>query len=82
MGSFFTPAFLLTMTGLIPCVLLQFPELVSTLNDEGRALLRFREAVEVDTYGLLANWVEEDVDGDPPCSFFGVLCQDGRVVSL
>lgn len=81
MGYCLTPASLLAMVGLIPYVLLQFPEPVSTLNDEGWALLRLREAVEVDPYGFLSNWVEEGA-GNPPCSFAGVLCQDGRVVSL
>ncbi|XP_008789160.1 inactive receptor-like serine/threonine-protein kinase At2g40270 [Phoenix dactylifera] len=55
-------------------------DLCASINDEGRALLRFRERVELDPYGALADWNEEI--GDDPCSWFGVQCSGGRVVAL
>ncbi|XP_059301950.1 inactive receptor-like serine/threonine-protein kinase At2g40270 isoform X1 [Lycium ferocissimum] len=52
-----------------------------SLNDEGLALLRFRERVESDPFGALSNW--KDGDGvENPCTWFGVGCLDGNVVSL
>ncbi|KAG6735080.1 hypothetical protein I3842_01G302900 [Carya illinoinensis] len=51
------------------------------LNDEGLALLRFRERVLSDPLGALSNWKEEDVEVDP-CSWFWVACSDGKVVVL
>ncbi|XP_011003691.1 PREDICTED: probable inactive receptor-like protein kinase At3g56050 [Populus euphratica] len=52
-----------------------------SLNTEGLALLRFRERVERDPFGVLSNWNEKDGDIDP-CSWFGVECSDGKVVIL
>lgn len=52
--------------------------------DAGLALLRFRERVIRDPYGVLGNWNSgggED-DDDDPCSWFGVECSDGKVISL
>ncbi|XP_065028726.1 inactive receptor-like serine/threonine-protein kinase At2g40270 isoform X1 [Musa acuminata AAA Group] len=55
-------------------------QLSDSLNGEGRALLALKGKVEVDPYGALANWDEED---DDPCSWCGVECtDDGRVVVL
>ncbi|XP_018681081.2 inactive receptor-like serine/threonine-protein kinase At2g40270 isoform X2 [Musa acuminata AAA Group] len=55
-------------------------QLSDSLNGEGRALLALKGKVEVDPYGALANWDEED---DDPCSWCGVECTDGgRVVVL
>lgn len=51
-----------------------------SLGDEGDALLRFRERVELDPHGALADWKEEGA-GDP-CFWFGVQCSGGRVVAL
>ncbi|XP_050370870.1 inactive receptor-like serine/threonine-protein kinase At2g40270 [Argentina anserina] len=52
------------------------------LNSEGLALLRFRERVIRDPYGVLRNWNAGEDDGGP-CSWFGVECSsDGRVISL
>ncbi|XP_008811683.1 protein MALE DISCOVERER 2 [Phoenix dactylifera] len=54
-------------------------ELCVSINAEGRALLRFKERVEVDPHGALSNWKEGDAD---PCSWFGAVCSDdGRVVA-
>lgn len=60
-------------------VVYQRLELCVSINAEGKVLLRFKERVEVDIYGALSNWKEGDVD---PCSWFGVVCYDGRVVGL
>lgn len=52
-----------------------------SLNDEGLALLRFRERVESDPFGALLNW--KDGDGvENPCTWLGVGCVNGNVVSL
>ncbi|KAG1339053.1 inactive receptor-like serine/threonine-protein kinase [Cocos nucifera] len=70
------------MMSLMPLVLLVWSkfDLCASLNDEGRALLRFKERVELDPYGALANWNEEC--GDDPCFWFGIRCSGGRVVAL
>ncbi|WCJ19935.1 Protein kinase family protein [Euphorbia peplus] len=52
-----------------------------SLNDEGMALLKFREKIDEDPYGALENWKHEDGVFDP-CSWRGVECSDGRVVIL
>lgn len=52
----------------------------NSLDAEGRALLSFREGVEVDPYGALSNWGKSGVNH---CFWFGVECSDdGRAVSL
>ncbi|KAL0922510.1 hypothetical protein M5K25_006500 [Dendrobium thyrsiflorum] len=54
--------------------------LCDSLEEEGRALLRFREGVKFDPYGALSNWGKQGVDH---CFWHGVVCsEDGRVVSL
>ncbi|GAB4824297.1 hypothetical protein Ancab_007183 [Ancistrocladus abbreviatus] len=52
-----------------------------SLNNEGLALLRFRERVVSDPLNGLSNWKYEDGDS-VPCSWFGVECSDGKVVIL
>lgn len=52
-----------------------------SLNDEGLALLRFRERVVSDPFGALTNW-NDDVGVVNPCSWRGIECSDGNVVSL
>lgn len=47
----------------------------------GLALLKFRERVVNDPFGALANW-NDDVGVVNPCSWNGVECSDGYVVSL
>lgn len=44
----------------------------------GLALLCFRDGVESDPHGVLASWGSRD----DPCSWFGVGCSDGKVVTL
>jgi len=54
-------------------------QLCASLNHEGAALLKFKEAVDSDPYGALKNWDEGSMS---PCSWFGVECSDdGRVMS-
>lgn len=50
-----------------------------SLNSEGLALLKFRDKVDLDPYGALANWSAED---DVPCEWLGVHCVDGEVQKL
>ncbi|KAL8147967.1 inactive receptor-like serine/threonine-protein kinase At2g40270 [Apium graveolens] len=53
-----------------------------SLNSEGVALLRFRDRVENDPFGALSNW-NSTVQGDfGPCSWFGIECSQGHVISL
>ncbi|KAI3856816.1 hypothetical protein MKX03_014134 [Papaver bracteatum] len=53
-----------------------------SLNDEGISLLRFRERVGRDPYGVLLNWKFSD-GAKNPCSWFGVKCSnDDKVISL
>ncbi|XP_041001111.1 LOW QUALITY PROTEIN: probable inactive receptor-like protein kinase At3g56050 [Juglans microcarpa x Juglans regia] len=65
----------------VVCFLCQNFHLSCCLNDEGLALLRFRERVLSDPFGALLDWKEEDGEVDP-CSWFGVECSDGKVVAL
>ncbi|CAJ2677378.1 unnamed protein product [Trifolium pratense] len=49
------------------------------LNDEGIALLEFRERITSDPHGALINWDPNDSD---PCKWWGVRCVDGKVQIL
>ncbi|XP_038992662.1 inactive receptor-like serine/threonine-protein kinase At2g40270 [Hibiscus syriacus] len=50
-------------------------------NEEGMALLRFKQRVVSDPFGALSNWKE--IDGAIyPCSWFGVECSDEKIVNL
>ncbi|KAK2438259.1 putative inactive receptor protein kinase [Trifolium repens] len=49
------------------------------LNDEGIALLEFRERITSDPHGALVNWNPNDSD---PCKWWGVRCVDGKVQML
>ncbi|XP_021769225.1 probable inactive receptor-like protein kinase At3g56050 isoform X2 [Chenopodium quinoa] len=53
----------------------------SSLNHEGIALLKFRERVVNDPYKALSSWKEENGEANP-CSWFGIGCVGGHVVSL
>ncbi|KAJ4839625.1 hypothetical protein Tsubulata_049798, partial [Turnera subulata] len=55
--------------------------LCSSLNDEGMALLRFKERVVSDPYGALSSW-RNGAGVTDPCSWFGVGCSAGKVVAL
>ncbi|KAK4778370.1 hypothetical protein SAY87_018557 [Trapa incisa] len=51
------------------------------LNEEGLALLRLRDRIENDPFGALRGWHEYDGVIDP-CSWYGIECSDGKVISL
>lgn len=53
--------------------------IVGSLNDEGFALLSFKQSLQNYTNGCLNNWNSSDIS---PCSWKGVTCRGGRVVSL
>ncbi|XP_057477253.1 receptor protein kinase-like protein ZAR1 [Actinidia eriantha] len=53
--------------------------LVSSLNDEGFALLSFKQSIRDDPEGSLNNWSYSD---ENPCSWNGVTCKEQRVVSV
>ncbi|XP_028803811.1 probable inactive receptor-like protein kinase At3g56050 [Neltuma alba] len=55
--------------------------LCSSLNDEGKALLKLRQRILSDPFGALSNWIDEEGEVDP-CNWFRVQCVDGRVVVL
>lgn len=66
---------------LLLCLVHQELSFCWSLNDEGLALLKFRERVEDDPFGALSNW--KDGDGvENPCTWVGVGCSRGIVVSL
>lgn len=53
-----------------------------SMDDEGLALLRFKEGVTSDPFNALSNW-KDDIGEVNPCSWFGVGCSsDGKVVVL
>lgn len=52
---------------------------VCSLNPEGSALLLFKQSVYRDPEGSLGNWNASD---ESPCSWNGVTCKEGKVVSV
>ncbi|KDP35025.1 hypothetical protein JCGZ_09313 [Jatropha curcas] len=52
---------------------------VGSLNNEGFALLSFKQSIYQDPEGSLSNWNSSD---ENPCSWNGVTCKELRVVSL
>ncbi|WOK97708.1 hypothetical protein Cni_G06416 [Canna indica] len=55
-----------------------FPSLLA-LNEEGLALLSFKASMEADPYASMANWNSTGVN---PCSWNGITCSEGKVVSI
>lgn len=53
--------------------------LVSSLNDEGSALVSFKQSITQDPEGSLNNWNFSDGN---PCSWNGITCKDQKVVSV
>ncbi|CAI9756049.1 unnamed protein product [Fraxinus pennsylvanica] len=53
--------------------------LVSSLNDEGFALLLFKQSIKEDPEGSLNNWNYTD---ETPCSWNGITCKEQRVISI
>uniref|UniRef100_A0A7N0U1Q8 Protein kinase domain-containing protein n=1 Tax=Kalanchoe fedtschenkoi TaxID=63787 RepID=A0A7N0U1Q8_KALFE len=52
---------------------------IESLNDEGYALLSFKNSITQDIDGSLSNWNSSDAT---PCTWNGVTCKDGKVVAL
>ncbi|ESQ55527.1 hypothetical protein EUTSA_v10024616mg [Eutrema salsugineum] len=50
-----------------------------SINSQGFTLLKFRERVDSDPHGTLANW---NVSGNDLCSWSGVTCVDGKLQIL
>ncbi|KAH9615761.1 hypothetical protein KSS87_016158 [Heliosperma pusillum] len=51
------------------------------LDEKGIALLRFKERVVNDPFEALTSW-NGNIDETCPCSWFGIQCADGHVISL
>ncbi|CAM8950744.1 unnamed protein product [Rhodiola kirilowii] len=54
-------------------------DLIEPLNDEGYALLSFKNSITQDIEGSLRNWNSSD---SSPCTWNGITCKDGIVVAL
>ncbi|GER29910.1 leucine-rich repeat receptor-like protein kinase [Striga asiatica] len=52
---------------------------VSSLNDEGKALLRFKSSINEDPVGSLSDW---NVSDETPCDWNGITCKQQKVVSI
>ncbi|TYI30113.1 hypothetical protein ES332_A05G362500v1 [Gossypium tomentosum] len=52
---------------------------VTCLNNEGYALLSFKNSIYEDPEGSLSNW---NSSHDNPCSWNGIACKEQRVVSI
>lgn len=52
---------------------------VGSLNDEGSALLSFKQSIYQDPEGSMSNWNPSD---ETPCSWNGITCKDGKVISV
>ncbi|MBA0649011.1 hypothetical protein Goklo_016625 [Gossypium klotzschianum] len=64
---------------LVVLVVLNFHDDVTCLNNEGYALISFKQSIYEDPEGSLSNWNSSD---DNPCSWNGVTCKEQRVVSV
>ncbi|XP_043698545.1 receptor protein kinase-like protein ZAR1 [Telopea speciosissima] len=53
--------------------------LVGSLNDEGVALLSLKQSIGYDPERSLDNWNSSD---NNPCSWNGITCREGKVVSI
>ncbi|KAL6010820.1 Zygote arrest protein 1 [Asimina triloba] len=70
----------LSLTSALFLVLLFKPHSpADCLNDEGYALLSFKQSIQQDPDATLSNWHASD---ENPCSWNGISCRDGKVVSL
>lgn len=59
--------------------LCNFLAFVGCLNNEGIALMQFKQAIQEDPEGSMNNWNYSD---ETPCSWNGVTCKDQKVVSV
>lgn len=66
------------MLPLIALFIFHCVALAASLNDEGLALLSFKQSLWNSTV-YLDNWNSSDID---PCSWYGVGCKEGRVIFL
>ncbi|GAB2297010.1 Zygote arrest protein 1 [Dionaea muscipula] len=64
---------------LLLVLLFSFKSQVGSLNDEGSALLSFKQSISQDPEGSLSNWSDSD---ENPCLWNGITCNDHRVVSV
>ncbi|KAK6252696.1 hypothetical protein QUC31_014416 [Theobroma cacao] len=64
---------------LVVLALFNFHGLATCLNNDGYALLSFKQSIYADPEGSLSNWNFSD---DSPCSWNGVTCKEQRVVSV
>ncbi|KAL9316561.1 hypothetical protein ACSQ67_017562 [Phaseolus vulgaris] len=78
----FTPSKLLPAMLTLFLAFSQKQSLCSTLESEGLALLALKESVVTDPQGALSSWSGENGDVIDPCSWFGVECSHGNVVTL
>ncbi|XP_030956305.1 receptor protein kinase-like protein ZAR1 [Quercus lobata] len=53
--------------------------LVGSLNDEGHALLSFKQSIKEDPEGSMSNWNSSD---ESPCSWNGITCKELIVISV
>lgn len=52
---------------------------VTSLNDEGSALLSFKQSIWDDPEGSMSNW---NISDETPCSWNGITCKDQYVISV
>ncbi|GAB4828874.1 Zygote arrest protein 1 [Ancistrocladus abbreviatus] len=64
---------------LLIILLLDSQAQVGSLNDDGLALLSFKQSILQDPEGSLSNWNYSD---ENPCSWNGITCKEQRVVSV
>ncbi|KAK4399976.1 Receptor protein kinase-like protein ZAR1 [Sesamum angolense] len=72
------------MLAILPVLILLFCSshsivVVSSLNDDGVALLSFKQSVKDDPAGALSSWNYSD---ETPCSWNGITCKEQRVISV
>ena len=53
--------------------------LVNCINEEGLALLTFKQSIIQDPFGSLSNWNKSD---EMPCLWNGITCKDQKVASV
>lgn len=60
-------------------LLFNYYSFVGSLNDEGIALLSFKQSIQQDPDGSLSNW---DYSDENPCSWSGITCSSAKVISV
>ncbi|XP_031478269.1 receptor protein kinase-like protein ZAR1 [Nymphaea colorata] len=64
---------------LLVVLLLSYSGVLLCLNEEGFLLLAFKNAIRDDPQNVTGNW---NASQETPCTWDGVMCRQGRVVSL